>query len=135
MEKERPLVCTVEGDFIQKAPVWEAKLMRWIFFWRNITLLYLLAQGTGMILRSHTYLKVYKCWRILPTLKIPSIKWLVIFFKKYFNFQGFYIVYIIILRILGWKFFTLSKLGERGLQKMQNDESFLGKKNKNCPLG
>ena len=29
---------------------------------------------TGMILRNHTYLKVYKCWRILPILKIPTIK-------------------------------------------------------------
>ena len=49
-----------------------------------------------MILRNHTYLKVYKCWRILPILKTTTIKCLAIFFKKYFNFQGFYIVYIII---------------------------------------
>ena len=28
----------------------------------------------GMILRNHTYLKVYKCWRILPILKTPTIK-------------------------------------------------------------
>ena len=83
---------------------------------------------TGMILRNHTYLKVYKCWRILPILKIPTIKWLAIFFKKYFNFQGFYIVYIIIWQFLGWKFFTPSKLDETGLQKMQNGESFLGGK-------
>ena len=27
-----------------------------------------------MILRNHTYLKVYKCWRILPILKTPTIK-------------------------------------------------------------
>ena len=27
-----------------------------------------------MILRSHTYLKVYKCWRILPIPKTPNIK-------------------------------------------------------------
>ena len=55
----------------------------------------------GMILRNHTYLKVYKFWRILPFLKTPTIKYLVIFFKKYFNFQGFYIGYIIIWRFLG----------------------------------
>ena len=59
---------------------------------------------------------------------MPTIKWLAIFFQKYFNFQGFYIVYIIIWRFLGWKNFTLSKLGETRLQKMQNDESFLGEK-------
>ena len=82
----------------------------------------------GMILRNHAYLKVYKCWWILPILKTPTIKWLVIFFKKYFNFQGFYIVYIIIWWFLGWKKFTPSKLGETGLQKMQNGESFLGEK-------
>ena len=45
-------------------------------------------------------------------------------FKKYFNFQGFYIVYIIIWWFLGWKKFTPSKLGETGHQKLQNDESF-----------
>ena len=28
----------------------------------------------GMILRNHTYLKVYKCWRILLILKTPTIK-------------------------------------------------------------
>ena len=49
-------------------------------------------------------------------------------FQKYFNFQGFYIVSIIIWRFLGWKKFTLSKLGETGLQKMQNGEYFLGEK-------
>ena len=43
----------------------------------------------GMILRNNTNLKVYKCCRILPTLKTPTIKCLAIFFKKYFNFQGF----------------------------------------------
>ena len=48
-----------------------------------------------MILRNHTHLKVYKSWRILQILKTLTIKWLAIFFKKYFNFQGFYIVYII----------------------------------------
>ena len=48
--------------------------------------------------------------------------------KIYFNFQGFYIVYIIIWQFLGWKNFTPSKLGEIGLQKMQNGESFLGEK-------
>jgi len=83
-----------------------------------------------MILRNHTYLKVYKCWRILPILKTPTIKCLAIFFKKYFNFQGFYIVYIIIWRFLGWKNFTPSKLGETGLQKMQNGKCFLGKKHR-----
>ena len=67
---------------------------------------------SGMILRNHTYLKVYKCWRILPILKMPTIKWLTIFFKKYFNFQGFYIIYIIIWRFLGWKNFTPWKLRE-----------------------
>ena len=45
-------------------------------------------------------------------------------FKKYFNFQGFYIIYIIIWQFLGWKKFTPSKLGERGLQKLQNGEYF-----------
>ena len=80
----------------------------------------------GMILRNYTSLKVYKCWRILPILKTTTIKWLAIFFKKYFNFQGFFIVYIIIWRFSRWKNFTPSKLGETGLQKMQNDESFLG---------
>ena len=81
-----------------------------------------------MILRNNSYLKVYKCWRILPILKTPTIKWLAIFFKKYFNFQGFYIVYIIIWWFLGWKNFTPSKLGETGLQKMQNGKSFFGEK-------
>ena len=65
--------------------------------------------GAGMILRNHTYLKVYKYWWILPILKTPTIKWLAIFSKKYFNFQGFYIIYIIIWRFLGWKKFTPSK--------------------------
>ena len=59
---------------------------------------------------------------------MPTIKWLAIFFKKYFNFQGFYIVYIIIWQFLGWKKFPPSKLGKRGLQKMQNGEYFLGEK-------
>ena len=59
---------------------------------------------------------------------MPTIKWFAIFFKKYFNFQGFYIVYIIIWRFLGWKKFTPSKVGETGLQKMQNGESFFGEK-------
>ena len=54
-----------------------------------------------MILKNHTSLKVYKCWRILPILKTPTIKCLAIFFKKYFNLQGFYINYIIIWRFLG----------------------------------
>ena len=47
-------------------------------------------------------------------------------FKKYFNFQGFYIVYIINWRFLGWKKFTLSKLGKTGLQKLQKGESLFG---------
>ena len=59
---------------------------------------------------------------------MPTIKCLAIFLKKYFNFQGFYIIYIIIWQFLGWKNFTASKLGETGLQKMQNGESFLGEK-------
>ena len=42
---------------------------------------------TRMILRNHTYLKVYKCWWILPIFKTPTIKCLAIFFKKKFNFQ------------------------------------------------
>ena len=83
---------------------------------------------SGMILKNHTYLKVYKCWQILPILKTPTIKWLAIFFKKYFNFQGFYFVYIIIWRFLGWKKFTPSKLGKTELQKMQNGEYFFGEK-------
>ena len=48
-------------------------------------------------------------------------------FQKYFNFQGFYIVYIIIWWFLGWNFFIPS-LGETGLQKKQNGEYFLGEK-------
>ena len=80
-----------------------------------------------MILRNHTYLKVYKCWRILPILKTPTIKCLAIIFKKYFNFQWFYIVSIIIWWFLGWKNFTPSKLGETGLQKMQMANLFLEK--------
>ena len=88
-----------------------------------------------MILRNHTYLKVYKCWRILPILKMPTIKWLAIFFKKYFNFQGFYIVYIIIWRFLGWKKITPSKLGETGLQKMQIDNFFFEKQKGKIALG
>jgi len=59
---------------------------------------------------------------------MPTIKCLAIFFKKYFNFQGFYIIYIIIWQFLGRKNFAASKLGETGLQKMQNGESFLGEK-------
>ena len=51
-----------------------------------------------------------------------------IFFKKYFNFQGFYIIYIIIWQLLWWKKFTPSKLGKIGLQKMQNGEFFFGEK-------
>ena len=51
-----------------------------------------------------------------------------IFQKKKFNFQGFYIVYIIIWQILGWKHFTPSKLGKTEIQKMQNGEYFLGEK-------
>ena len=59
---------------------------------------------------------------------MQTIKCLAIFFKKYFNFQGFYIVYIIIWWFLGWKTFTPSKLGETGLQKMQISESSFGEK-------
>ena len=55
----------------------------------------------GMILMKHTYLKVYKCWRILPILKMPTIQCLAILFKKYFNFEGLYIIYTIIWRFLG----------------------------------
>ena len=51
-------------------------------------------------------------------------------FKKYFSFQGFYIVYKIIWRLLGSKNFTPSKLGKTRLQKMQKDESFLGEKHR-----
>ena len=57
-----------------------------------------------------------------------NYKCLAICYKKYFNFQGFYIVYIIIWRFLGLKNFTPSKLGETRLQKMQNGESFFGEK-------
>ena len=88
--------------------------------------IFYLITKSRMILRNHTYLKEYKCWRILPILKIPTIIWLAIFFKKYFHFQGFYTIYIIIWRFLGWKMFTPSKLGETGLQKMQNGEYFFG---------
>ena len=49
-------------------------------------------------------------------------------FQKKINFQGFYIIYIIIWQFLGRKRFTPSKLDETGLQKMQNDESFFGEK-------
>ena len=49
-------------------------------------------------------------------------------FQKKFNFQGFYIVYIIIWWFLGWKHFTPSKLGETRLQKMKNGETFFGEK-------
>ena len=49
-------------------------------------------------------------------------------FQKYFNFQGFYIVCIIIWRFLGRKNFTPSKFSETGLQKMKNGEYFLGEK-------
>ena len=59
---------------------------------------------------------------------MPTIKWLAIFFKKDFNFQGFYIVYIMIWWFVGWKNFTPSKLGETGLQKMQNGEYVFGEK-------
>ena len=86
------------------------------------------SMGLGMILRNHTYLEVHKCCQILPILKTSTIKWLVIFFKIYFNFEGFYMVYIIIWRFLGSKNFTPSKLGKLGLQKMLNGESFLGEK-------
>ena len=85
---------------------------------------------TGMILRNHTYLKVYKCWRILPILKTPTIKWLVIFFKRYFNFQGFYIVYIIIGLFLGSNFFT-----PQGFKKCKMVNLFWEKTWKNTPLG
>ena len=47
-------------------------------------------------------------------------------FQKNLNFQGFYIVYIIIWQVLGWKKFTPSKLGETGLQKIQNGEYICG---------
>ena len=96
------------------------------------TILY--CSWAGIILRNHTYLKVYKCWQILPILKMPTMKSLAIFFKKYFNFQGFYIIYIINWQFLGWKKFTPSKLGETGLQKLQNGESFFWRKPpKNSP--
>ena len=91
------------------------------FFYRNNILLFQLR----MILRSHTYLKVYKCWRILSILKTATIKCPVIFFKKYFNFQGFYIVYILNWWFLGWKTFTPSKLG-KGLQNLQNGKYCFG---------
>ena len=37
---------------------------------------------SGMILRNYTYLKVYKCWQILPILKTPTIKCLRYFSKN-----------------------------------------------------
>ena len=45
MEKARSSTLTMEGAFIQKAHVWEDNLMKWLFFWRNITFLHLLVQG------------------------------------------------------------------------------------------
>ena len=78
-----------------------------------------------MILRNHTYLKVYKCWWILPILKTPTIKCLAIFFKKYFNFQGFYMVYIIIWRFLGCKTFTPSNWVKQGFKKCKMANLFL----------
>ena len=71
----------------------------------------------GMILRNHSYLKVYKCWWILRILKTPTIKWLGIFFKKYFNFQGFYIVYIIIGDFLGEKIVPHQNWVKQGFKK------------------
>ena len=47
-------------------------------------------------------------------------------FQKKINFQIFFVIYIIIWWYLGWKIFTPSKLGETGLQKMQNDKPFFG---------
>ena len=38
----------------------------------------------GMILRNNTYLKVYKCWQILPILKAPTIKMFGDIFKNIF---------------------------------------------------
>ena len=35
---------------------------------------------------NHTYLKVYKCWRILPILKMPTIKMFGYIFQKKFQF-------------------------------------------------
>ena len=53
---------------------------------------------------------------------------MVIFFKKCFYFQGFYIVYIITWPFLGGNNFTPSKFGETGIQKIQNGKYFLGEK-------
>ena len=89
-----------------------------------------------MILRNHNYLKVYKCWWILPILKTPTMKWFAIFFKTHFNFQGFYIVYIII-----WWFFRVNKfypikIGQKRASKNAKWQIFFGRKTwKNSPLG
>ena len=56
-------------------------------------------------------------------------------FQKNFNFQGFYIFYIIFWLFLGWKNFTPSKLGGIGLQKKQNGESFFGEKHEKIAHG
>ena len=39
---------------------------------------------SGMILRNHIYLKVYKCWRVLPILKTPTQKMIGDIFQKIF---------------------------------------------------
>ena len=111
---------------ILKTPTIKCLSFQKIFEFPRI--LYHFSHAAGMILRNHTHLKVYKCWWIVPILKTPTIKCLATFFKKYFNFQGFYIVYIIIWQFLGWKNFTPSKLGETRLQKMQNGKCFLREK-------
>ena len=73
MEKERHFVLTVEGAFIQKALVWEEKLMIWLFFWRNITLLYLLVQGRLTIEKKLKNIKIHAMhWRLAAQQHMPS---------------------------------------------------------------
>ena len=72
-DKGKTLVLTVEGAFIQKALVWEEKLMRWLFFWRCITLLYLLAQGRMTRRKKLKNMKRHAMhWRLASPQHMPS---------------------------------------------------------------
>ena len=91
--------------------------------------------SSRMIVRNHTYLKVYKCSWLLPILKTTIIKWLAIFFKKYSNFQGLYIVYIIIWNFWGEKFLPHQNWAKQGFKKCKMTNLFWKKTWKNSPLG
>ena len=73
MAKARSSALTVEGASIQKAPVWEDNLMKWLFFWKSTTFLYLLAQGRKTLKKKKKNTKGKDMhWKLAAHQHLPS---------------------------------------------------------------